>query len=112
LFDLTPRECAAEIGPQDEQFVNKIIEEALDSYKTNKRNNEMVDARLEGLVDRIFERNMQRKEYRYVVGLGLDTRRIDMIERAIKASVRISSFSTGIIMPRFRKIRPLCWPRR
>uniref|UniRef100_A0A914VJV8 26S proteasome non-ATPase regulatory subunit 1 n=2 Tax=Plectus sambesii TaxID=2011161 RepID=A0A914VJV8_9BILA len=93
LFDLTPRECRTEIGQQDEQFVNKIIEEALDSYKTAKRNSEMVDARLDGLVNRIFERNMQRKEFRYVrkefryvVGLGLDTRRVDMIERAIKAS--------------------------
>lgn len=38
------------------------------------------------MINRIFERNLTNKEIRYVIGLSLDTRRIDMLERAVKAS--------------------------
>jgi hypothetical protein len=99
LFDLTPRTCPATIGPQDEQYVNKMIEQALDTYKTAKRGAATVDKRLETLIDRIFERNLQRREFRYVIGLGLDTRRVDMIERAVKESVRVSLISTVQFAP-------------
>jgi hypothetical protein len=96
LFDLTPREPTVlaiklKMGPQDEWYVNRMIEEAVDTYKLAKRSIEpsLIDDRLEKLIDRIFERNLSRREYRYVVGLGLDARRVDMIERAIKAAVSI-----------------------
>ncbi|GMR32150.1 hypothetical protein PMAYCL1PPCAC_02345, partial [Pristionchus mayeri] len=86
LFSLTPREGSAVVGQQDEQYVNRIIEEALDTYKTAKRNGAAIDARLEALINRLFERNLKKKDLRYVIGLAIDTRRVDMIETAIKAA--------------------------
>ncbi|KAK0403987.1 hypothetical protein QR680_017225 [Steinernema hermaphroditum] len=84
-FKLTPRPAARIIGPQDEQYVNKIIEQALDTYKAKRQAGEKnVDTRLEALVNRIFERNMKKHELRYVIGLALDTRRLDMLEAAVK----------------------------
>ncbi len=77
------------IGPQDEWYVNRMIEEAIDTYKLAKRSIPAVpiDVRLETLINRIFERNLMHREHRYVIGLGLDARRVDMIERAIKSAV-------------------------
>uniref|UniRef100_A0A7E4UMT8 26S proteasome non-ATPase regulatory subunit 1 n=1 Tax=Panagrellus redivivus TaxID=6233 RepID=A0A7E4UMT8_PANRE len=86
LFSLHARPAHAEYGPQDELYVNKIIEQAVDTYKQANRDGATIDARLQKLVDRIFDLNMEAKEYRYVVGLALDTRRLDQIERAVKAS--------------------------
>ncbi|VDP14641.1 unnamed protein product [Onchocerca flexuosa] len=85
-FQLTPRSPSILVGSQDEQYVNKIIEHALDTYKQAKRNEEEIDPRLEKLINRLFERNMKKRELRYVIGLALDTRRTDMILVAIKAT--------------------------
>lgn len=63
-----------------------MIEQALDTYMTDRCAGNEVDPRLETLINRIFERNMKRKELRYVIGLALDTRRTDMILAAIKVS--------------------------
>ncbi|KAK6112513.1 Proteasome/cyclosome repeat family protein [Brugia pahangi] len=85
-FQLTPRSPSILVGSQDEQYVNKIIEHALDTYKQAKRNEDEIDPRLEKLINRLFERNMKRRELKYVIGLALDTRRTDMILVAIKAT--------------------------
>ncbi|VDK23688.1 unnamed protein product [Anisakis simplex] len=93
-FQLTPRPPSNLVGSQDEQYVNKMIEHALDTYKQAKRSGSNIDESLEKLINRIFERNMKRKELRYVIGLALDTRRTDMIIAAIKVLFRfIRSFS-------------------
>lgn len=68
------------------QYVNKMIEHAIDTYKQAKRNDDEIDPRLEKLINRLFERNMKRRELRYVIGLALDTRRTDMILAAIKVN--------------------------
>ncbi|KAF8387558.1 rpn-2 [Pristionchus pacificus] len=86
LFSLTPRDGSAAVGQQDEQYVNRMIEEALDTYKTAKRNGAAIDTRLEALINRLFERNLNKKDLRYVIGLAIDTRRVDMIETAVKAA--------------------------
>ncbi|KAI6191898.1 26S proteasome non-ATPase regulatory subunit 1 [Aphelenchoides bicaudatus] len=80
LFSLTPRPSSGELGPQDTLYVDKIVEQALDTYKKNRRENQLTSERLEALVNRIFERNIANKEIRYVIGLSLDTRRVDMLE--------------------------------
>uniref|UniRef100_A0A914PME2 26S proteasome non-ATPase regulatory subunit 1 n=1 Tax=Panagrolaimus davidi TaxID=227884 RepID=A0A914PME2_9BILA len=86
LFSLSPRPAHPEYGQQDELYVNKIIEQAVDTYKLAMRDNTKIDQRLENLLNRIFNLNMESREYRQVVGLALDTRRLDQIERAVKAS--------------------------
>lgn len=42
------------------QYVNRMIEEALDTYKTAKRNGAAIDTRLEALINRLFERNLNK----------------------------------------------------
>ena len=66
--------------------MNKIIEHAVDTYKTAKRDGSKIDPRLENLLNRVFDMNMESREFRHIVGLALDTRRLDQIERAVKAS--------------------------
>lgn len=66
--------------------MDKIIEQALDEYKVARKTGQMVDAPLESLINRVFERTLANKEVRYVIGLALDTRRIDMMNRAVKAA--------------------------
>lgn len=66
--------------------MDKIVEQALDTYKKIRRENQTTDQNLEAFVNRIFERSLANKEIRYVIGLSLDTRRIDMLGRAVTAS--------------------------
>ncbi|VDM61464.1 unnamed protein product [Angiostrongylus costaricensis] len=85
-FKLTPRPKSKTVGEKDDEYVNKIIEVAIDSYKKIKASGEKADARLEGLINRIFQRNLEKNELLYVIGLALDTRRIDMVEKAVMKS--------------------------
>lgn len=86
LFNLTPKPALERLGPQDEMYVNKIVEQALDRYKIEKREGIISEANLETLINRIFKLSMDLKEFRYVIGLALDTRRIDQIEEAVQNS--------------------------
>ncbi|EYB94779.1 hypothetical protein Y032_0167g122 [Ancylostoma ceylanicum] len=85
-FKLTPRPKSKTVGEKDDEYVNKIIEIAIDAYKHAKNSDSRVDARLEALINRIFQRNLDKNELLYVIGLALDTRRIDMVEKAIVKS--------------------------
>ncbi|CAI4224005.1 unnamed protein product [Auanema sp. JU1783] len=96
-FQLTPRPSSTLVGNKDEEYVNKIIEVALDTYKLSRNEGTEIDNRLEALVNRLFERNLEKKEFRYVVGLALETRRVDMVERAIKSSNDVSGLLTETV---------------
>uniref|UniRef100_A0A183F4V8 26S proteasome non-ATPase regulatory subunit 1 n=1 Tax=Heligmosomoides polygyrus TaxID=6339 RepID=A0A183F4V8_HELPZ len=90
-FKLTPRPKSKTVGDKDDEYVNKIIEIAIDSYKRIKNSGDKMDARLEALINRIFQRNLDKNELLYVIGLALDTRRIDMVEKAIVKSTESHS---------------------
>uniref|UniRef100_A0AC35TPB7 26S proteasome non-ATPase regulatory subunit 1 n=1 Tax=Rhabditophanes sp. KR3021 TaxID=114890 RepID=A0AC35TPB7_9BILA len=85
-FSLTPRLSSPQNGPQDEQFINKIIETAIDTYKNSRKNSLLVDEKLEKLINRVFETNLKKKDYSFVIGLALETKRLDIIEVTIKRS--------------------------
>lgn len=80
--------------------MDKVIEQALDTYKKDRRENHPTNQRLEALINRIFERNLANKEIRYVIGLSLDTRRIDMLECAVK----IADDQAGILTETVAKV--------
>lgn len=67
------------------QYVNKIIQQALDTYKQKTNQKLPTSKKLDDLVDRIFNQNLEQRDYRSVIGLALDTRRIDMVGNAIRA---------------------------
>jgi len=46
-----------------------------------------IDPRLEGIVNRMFQRCLDDNQYRQALGLALETRRMDIFEAAIMQSV-------------------------
>jgi len=78
LFDLNART----------QYVETIISKCIDSY-TAKRvldiesGKNTIDKRLEAIVDRMFERCFEHGEYRQALGIAIETKRLDIFERAI-----------------------------
>lgn len=89
LFDVNARN----------EYVDTTIKKCIDFY-TQQRvleaegkslpGNKSIDPRLEGIVNRMFQRCLEDNQYRQVVGLALETRRMDMFETAIMQSDDIS----------------------
>jgi 26S proteasome regulatory subunit N2 len=79
-----------------ETIVSKCIDEyirlrsaAADTSASNSNSNErsgVVDARLEALVERMFEQSLALKQYRHAIGVALEARRIDVAERVLSAA--------------------------
>ena len=79
------------------EYVDTIISKCIDHYAKNRVQNLLVkpgdktqkvdiDPRLEGIVNRMFERCFAHKQYKQVLGLALETRRMDVFERSITTS--------------------------
>ncbi|KAJ3350230.1 proteasome regulatory particle base subunit [Allomyces javanicus] len=72
------------------QFVETIIAKCIDKYialRTKQfESNELVDipAALEQVVERMFQRCFDHEEYRQAIGIALESRRLDIVEQAIK----------------------------
>lgn len=47
-----------------------------------------VDPRLEGIVNKMFQRCLDDRMYKQAIGIALETRRLDMFEKTILESVR------------------------
>ena len=59
-----------------------------------------IDPRLESIVDRMFQRCYDDQEFKQVVGIALETRRIDSFEKSIMQSVRFSRLILwGVLKP-------------
>uniref|UniRef100_A0A0N4ZZ09 26S proteasome non-ATPase regulatory subunit 1 n=1 Tax=Parastrongyloides trichosuri TaxID=131310 RepID=A0A0N4ZZ09_PARTI len=99
-FLLTPRKASIQNGPQDEQYINKVVEQALDTYKNLRGKGQLIKEDLEKLVNRIFETNLNKKEYSFVIGLALETKRLDMIETSIKSAEE----KQGVLSDTVRKV--------
>ena len=52
-----------------------------------------IDPRLEGIVNRMFQRCLDDGQYRQALGLALETRRMDIFEASIMQSVRYFFYS-------------------
>jgi 26S proteasome regulatory subunit N2 len=74
------------------EFVQTIISKCIDKYATQCARNfdedaeESIDPRLADVVNRMFERCFADKEYKLAVGIALETRRMDILQKAIKDS--------------------------
>ena len=66
------------------RYVETIIAKCIDSY-TAKRTagEENIDKRLETIVDRMFDRCFQHGQYRQALGIAIETRRLDVFEKAV-----------------------------
>jgi len=68
----------------DNQYVETTIAKCIDCY-TTKRVEEVkdIDKSLEAIVDRMFDRCFQHGQYRQALGIAIETRRLDVFERAV-----------------------------
>lgn len=74
LFDLSHRN----------EYVETILAKCLDRYiQLRLAKVEDVDARLETIVDRMFDQCFKDKQYKQALGVALETRRMDMFGQAI-----------------------------
>ena len=55
-----------------------------------------VEPKLAALIDRIFQQNLEKRDFNSVIGLAFDTRRIDMVEIAIKTNEALDKTSVMI----------------
>lgn len=74
------------------EFVETIISKCIDHYTkmrvhnaevTNEADKKEIDPRLEAVVNRMFQRCLDDKQFKQAVGIALETRRIDIFEKAI-----------------------------
>ncbi|KAG9508808.1 26S proteasome non-ATPase regulatory subunit 1, partial [Fragariocoptes setiger] len=82
---------------QQSEYVDTIISKCMDQYAklrlknlTHKISDDTervdIDPRLEDIVNRMFERCFVQQQYKQVLGLALETRRMDVFERSITES--------------------------
>ncbi|KAJ2609706.1 proteasome regulatory particle base subunit [Coemansia sp. RSA 1365] len=68
-------------------YVQTVVNHAIDKYIELRSKGEeaeaAVDPRLETIVERMFERCFETKDYAQVIGISLETRRLDLLERAL-----------------------------
>lgn len=81
------------------EFVETIIAKCIDQYTKLRVHNadvseeadmKQIDPRLETVVNRMFNRCIDDKQYKQAVGIALETRRIDIFKRAIETAEDIS----------------------
>ena len=71
-------------------------------FEGSAEEKDVIDERLEGVVNRMFQWCLLDKEYKQAVGIALETRRMDILKRAIVESVRddtvfvVQSFLCGL----------------
>jgi len=49
-----------------------------------------VDSRLEDIVNRMFQRCFDDKKFKQAIGIAIETRRLDIVEKAILTSVSLN----------------------
>ncbi|XP_048744052.2 26S proteasome non-ATPase regulatory subunit 1-like [Ostrea edulis] len=81
------------------EYVETIIAKCIDFYTKQRVKNidgsedqkKEIDPRLEAIVNRMFQRCFDDKQYKQAVGISLETRRIDVFERAILESEDVNA---------------------
>lgn len=81
---------------QRNQYVERLLNECIDHYKRLKiasleamKKGEMVasiDPKMEAVIDKMFQRCFNEKQYRHVIGVALECRRLDKVKEAIEKS--------------------------
>ncbi|XP_013393221.1 26S proteasome non-ATPase regulatory subunit 1 [Lingula anatina] len=84
------------------EYVETIIAKCIDSYTRMRVHNaesddvdqKPMDSRLEAVVNRMFQRCFDDKQFKQAVGIALETRRIDIFEKAILQPDSVSDMMT------------------
>ncbi|KAJ1857159.1 proteasome regulatory particle base subunit [Coemansia sp. RSA 1822] len=74
LFDLT----------DTSSYVQTVVNHAIDTYIARRASEASdIDPRLEAVVERMFARCFKSKDYAQVIGIAIETRRLDVLEQAL-----------------------------
>ncbi|CDW54296.1 26S proteasome non ATPase regulatory subunit 1 [Trichuris trichiura] len=74
------------------EYVNTVVARAIDTYALSRKEGaepvpflqeKKMASRLQDLINRIFEGCFARKEYKAIVGVAIETRRLDVLQRAL-----------------------------
>lgn len=84
------------------EYVETTIAKCIDHYtklrvangENEEENQHPIDPRLENIVNRMFQRCFDDKQYKQAVGIALETRRIDVFEKAILESEDVNYMLT------------------
>ena len=74
LFDITEKSS----------YVQKIIDTCIDTYVTQRVSGDKIDTRMEGIVDRMFEKCFVDKQFKQAIGIAIEARRMDMFVKSIE----------------------------
>jgi len=84
---------------ESSEYVETIISKCIDHYTKlqvdnfqTKETGELkpVDSRLEDIVNRMFQRCFDDKKFKQAIGIAIETRRLDVVEKAILTSANVS----------------------
>jgi 26S proteasome regulatory subunit N2 len=100
------------------EYAETIVAKCIDQYVKKRVHNEdcdasefePIDARLEAIVEQMFSRCFEDRQYKQAVGLALETRRMDMFESAITKSDDVATalsyaFKASLSLIQNRKFR-------
>lgn len=91
------------------EFVQTIVSKAIDDYTSMRQadftssstKGSGINPQLEAIVNRMFDRCFEHGQYRQAIGIALETRRMDVFEKAIRQSddmVKLLQYSLRIAM--------------
>jgi 26S proteasome regulatory subunit N2 len=100
------------------EYVDTIVAKVMDEYTRLRIHNaeqkaqEAIPSGLEDIVNRMLERCFEDKEYTQALGLGIETRRLDVMERAIRASNDIPGIIAYSVITARRLVNNREWRRQ
>lgn len=80
----------------DSEYVQTVIATCIDEYIRLKREafeekkDAEIDPRLQEIVERMFERCFMDGQYKHAVGIALESRRLDILQKAIQTSQNVA----------------------
>ncbi|GAA5866599.1 hypothetical protein JCM1840_002395 [Sporobolomyces johnsonii] len=97
LFDIEGLSQAKDQARAEAEYVETVISKAIDHYVSSRSTSPAtapdaptevapVDARLEAIVERMFERCERDGEYKQALGIALSSHRLDVVERIFTAT--------------------------
>jgi 26S proteasome regulatory subunit N2 len=94
--------------------VAKVMDEytRLRIHNAEQKAQEAIPTGLEDIVNRMLERCFEDKEYTQALGLGIETRRLDVMERAIRASNDIPGIIAYSVITARRLVNNREWRRQ
>jgi len=74
LFDITEKSS----------YVQKIVDTCIDTYVSQRVSGDKIDLRMEGIVNRMFQKCFEDKQFKQAMGIAIEARRMDIFINSIE----------------------------